>query len=61
MFRRNARSRYESRPISQRVSSTDIVDFPHEPKDGSVSCCRRSCLPVDSLFVFENDIANSQD
>ena len=34
MFRRNARSRYETRPISQRVSSTDIVDFPHEPKDG---------------------------
>ena len=34
MFRRNARTRYETRPISQRVSSTDIVDFPHEPKDG---------------------------
>ena len=34
MFRRNARSRVETRSVTQRVASTDIVDFPHEPKDG---------------------------
>jgi hypothetical protein len=34
MFRRNARSRVESRSVTQRVASTDIVDFPHEPIDG---------------------------